>query len=139
MKKRMIFETGSPEETFELGRKLGTEAVPGEIICLNGDLGTGNKEPSVPDELYHFCFLRIINIKNTSLLLIKRYSESKLLSYSASDSTVVISSTSVSKSVSTIVSESVSSLVSATVVFALSAVVVPVTSFISVASVDWKM
>lgn len=41
MRKIMIFETGSPEETFELGRKLGTEAVPGEIICLNGDLGTG--------------------------------------------------------------------------------------------------
>ena len=41
MRKRMIFETGSPEETFALGRKLGTEAVPGEIICLNGDLGTG--------------------------------------------------------------------------------------------------
>ena len=41
MRKIAVYETGSPEETFELGRKLGIEAVPGMIICLNGDLGTG--------------------------------------------------------------------------------------------------
>lgn len=40
MQKRII-ETNSYEETFELGRKLGLEAVKGEIICLNGDLGVG--------------------------------------------------------------------------------------------------
>ena len=32
-------ETWSPEETFALGKKLGEEAVPGEIFCLDGDLG----------------------------------------------------------------------------------------------------
>lgn len=37
----MIYETYSPEETFELGRKLGQEAKQGTIICLNGDLGVG--------------------------------------------------------------------------------------------------
>ncbi len=34
-------ETFSPEETFALGRELGEEAQPGEIFCLDGDLGTG--------------------------------------------------------------------------------------------------
>lgn len=37
----MIYETMSPEETFLLGEKLGEEAGPGDIICLNGDLGVG--------------------------------------------------------------------------------------------------
>ncbi|HIZ44952.1 MAG TPA: tRNA (adenosine(37)-N6)-threonylcarbamoyltransferase complex ATPase subunit type 1 TsaE [Firmicutes bacterium] len=34
-------ETYSPEETFEFGKKLGEEAVPGMIFCLDGDLGAG--------------------------------------------------------------------------------------------------
>lgn len=34
-------ETHSPEETFLFGEKMGREAQPGEIICLNGDLGVG--------------------------------------------------------------------------------------------------
>ncbi len=37
----MIYETMSPQETFELGEKLGQKAEPGQIICLNGDLGVG--------------------------------------------------------------------------------------------------
>lgn len=37
----MIIETNSPEETFALGEKLGTEARPGQIYTLNGDLGVG--------------------------------------------------------------------------------------------------
>ncbi len=37
----MIYETMSPKETFELGKKIGLEAKAGEIICLNGDLGVG--------------------------------------------------------------------------------------------------
>lgn len=37
----MIYEVNSPEETFELGKKLGQEATVGEILCLNGDLGVG--------------------------------------------------------------------------------------------------
>ncbi len=37
----MLIETHSAEETFEAGRKMGLEAKPGTIICLNGDLGTG--------------------------------------------------------------------------------------------------
>ena len=37
----MVYETMSPQETFALGEKLGQSAVPGQIICLNGDLGVG--------------------------------------------------------------------------------------------------
>lgn len=33
--------TQSPEETFLLGEKLGKAAVPGQIYCLDGDLGVG--------------------------------------------------------------------------------------------------
>ena len=36
-----IYETNSPEETFELGRSFGEKASKGEIFTLNGDLGTG--------------------------------------------------------------------------------------------------
>jgi tRNA threonylcarbamoyladenosine biosynthesis protein TsaE len=36
-----IIETFSPEETAKLGQKLGSEAVPGEVYTLIGDLGTG--------------------------------------------------------------------------------------------------
>ena len=37
----MIYEVNSPEETYELGKSLGSTANVGEIYCLNGDLGVG--------------------------------------------------------------------------------------------------
>jgi len=37
----MVIESWKPEETFELGKKLGEEAAPSTIVCLNGDLGVG--------------------------------------------------------------------------------------------------
>ena len=37
----MIFETNSAEDAFAFGQRLGRGAVPGEIICLDGDLGVG--------------------------------------------------------------------------------------------------
>ena len=40
-KKVMEFETFSPEETLELGRKFGREAQPGEVYTLVRDLGVG--------------------------------------------------------------------------------------------------
>lgn len=36
-----VIESNSPKETYELGRQIGLEAKPGQIFCLNGDLGTG--------------------------------------------------------------------------------------------------
>lgn len=41
MRKTEVYETMSPAETFDLGKKLGSTAKPGMIICLNGDLGAG--------------------------------------------------------------------------------------------------
>ena len=37
----MRTETFSPEETFELGRKIGSEARPGDVFTMVGDLGVG--------------------------------------------------------------------------------------------------
>ena len=34
-------ETGSREETYEFGRRMGEQALPGQVICLEGDLGAG--------------------------------------------------------------------------------------------------
>lgn len=36
-----IYETHSMEETRELGRQMGTEAGPGDVLTLSGDLGVG--------------------------------------------------------------------------------------------------
>ena len=36
-----VIESHSPAETYELGRRIGLGAKPGQIFCLNGDLGTG--------------------------------------------------------------------------------------------------
>lgn len=37
----MIYETFSPDETFELGKRIGMEAKPGAVYTLLGDLGVG--------------------------------------------------------------------------------------------------
>lgn len=37
----MIIETRSEQETYELGRRLGEQAVPGQVFTLVGDLGVG--------------------------------------------------------------------------------------------------
>ena len=37
----MIIETHSPRETFEVGKKIGTNAEAGQIYTLTGDLGVG--------------------------------------------------------------------------------------------------
>ena len=37
----MIIESLKPEDTYELGKKLGEQAKAGDIVCLNGDLGVG--------------------------------------------------------------------------------------------------
>lgn len=36
-----IIESNSEEETRALGKRLGEEACPGRVICLDGDLGVG--------------------------------------------------------------------------------------------------
>lgn len=41
MEQIQIIESFSPEDTLELGRKMGKEAQPGDIYTLIGDLGVG--------------------------------------------------------------------------------------------------
>ena len=40
----MIIETKTPQETFEVGKKIGENARPGQIYTLTGDLGVGKTE-----------------------------------------------------------------------------------------------
>ena len=37
----MVTETRSPEETYELGKKIGQQARSGQVYTLTGDLGVG--------------------------------------------------------------------------------------------------
>ncbi len=37
----MVIETQSPKETFNVGKKLGEHAIPGQVFTLTGDLGVG--------------------------------------------------------------------------------------------------
>ena len=37
----MVIESWKPEDTFLLGKKLGEQAEPSSVYCLNGDLGVG--------------------------------------------------------------------------------------------------
>lgn len=37
----MIYETFSPEETYDVGVKISKKAKPGDIYCLLGDIGVG--------------------------------------------------------------------------------------------------
>ena len=41
MEQIKIIESFSPEETLELGRQMGRDALPGEVYTLIGDLGVG--------------------------------------------------------------------------------------------------
>ena len=36
-----VFEVKSVEETWELAKKLAAELKPGDVVCLEGDLGAG--------------------------------------------------------------------------------------------------
>ena len=37
----MIFESKSEKETYDFGKELGARAVPGSVLCIDGDLGVG--------------------------------------------------------------------------------------------------
>ena len=38
---KMIVQSFCAEDTYEIGKKIGQEAVPGQVICLYGNLGVG--------------------------------------------------------------------------------------------------
>lgn len=37
----MVFETFSEKETFEIGKNISAKVKPGDVFCLQGDLGVG--------------------------------------------------------------------------------------------------
>lgn len=37
----MIYDSFKPEDTFLVAEKMGQSVQPGQVICLNGDLGVG--------------------------------------------------------------------------------------------------
>lgn len=37
----MVYESNTPQETFELGKRLAEAAKPGQVYCLDGELGVG--------------------------------------------------------------------------------------------------
>lgn len=37
----MVYNSFSPEETFDIAKKLAKQAKAGDVFCLNGDLGVG--------------------------------------------------------------------------------------------------
>lgn len=37
----MTVESFGPQDTFDLGKQLGENAKPGDVVCLDGDLGVG--------------------------------------------------------------------------------------------------
>ncbi len=37
----MIYESLSEKDTFDLGKELGAKAQPGQVVCIDGDLGVG--------------------------------------------------------------------------------------------------
>jgi tRNA threonylcarbamoyladenosine biosynthesis protein TsaE len=41
MSREWTVQTGSPEETLALGRRIGRAARPGDVVALAGDLGSG--------------------------------------------------------------------------------------------------
>ena len=60
-----IWETHTPDETFELGKCLGMKARAGQVYCLDGELGTGivqqYDEGRLP--MYHFDVYRIGDVE----------------------------------------------------------------------------
>ncbi|MBO7401738.1 MAG: tRNA (adenosine(37)-N6)-threonylcarbamoyltransferase complex ATPase subunit type 1 TsaE [Lachnospiraceae bacterium] len=41
MDKKRVFESFSAEDTYRLGEETAKEAAPGQVYCLDGDLGVG--------------------------------------------------------------------------------------------------
>jgi tRNA threonylcarbamoyladenosine biosynthesis protein TsaE len=41
MRKKMIIESFSTKDTYEIGYNLGSKATRGQVYCINGDLGVG--------------------------------------------------------------------------------------------------
>ena len=71
-------ESRSEQETYQAGRQLGQFAKPGEIYCLNGDLGVGKT-------VFTKVFADGIGIQepvnSPTFTIIQQYEEGRLLLY----------------------------------------------------------
>lgn len=74
----MVFESNSPDETFEFGKDLGEKAGKGDIYCLVGDLGCGKT-------LFAQGFAKGLGVKeyvnSPTFTLIQEYEDGKLPFY----------------------------------------------------------
>lgn len=74
----MEYNSFSPEDTFEIARKLGKKACAGDIICLIGDLGVGKT-------LFSQGFARGIgieeNVNSPTFTIVQEYVEGRLPLY----------------------------------------------------------
>lgn len=72
------YETYSEEETEEIGRRMGLEARPGQVICLDGDLGVGKT-------VFSRGFARGAgvedNISSPTFTIVKEYEDGRLPLY----------------------------------------------------------
>jgi tRNA threonylcarbamoyladenosine biosynthesis protein TsaE len=75
---KMIFETNSPEETFEIGKKLAKKTKPGEIVCLDGDLGVGK---TVFTQGFAKGLGIIDNVNSPTFTIVQIYDEGRLPLY----------------------------------------------------------
>lgn len=73
-----VYETWKPEDTYALGRKMGEEAVPGQMICLEGDMGVGKT-------VFTQGFARGLGIEgpvdSPTFTIVKQYDEGRLPLY----------------------------------------------------------
>ncbi|MEF9939238.1 MAG: tRNA (adenosine(37)-N6)-threonylcarbamoyltransferase complex ATPase subunit type 1 TsaE [Clostridium sp.] len=74
----MVTETFTPEETFELGKKVGEGAKSGQIYCLNGDLGVG-KTVFTQGFAEGLCIKEPVN--SPTFTIIKEYDDGRLPLY----------------------------------------------------------
>lgn len=74
----MVIETFSANETFEYGKKMGLNAMPGQVYCLTGDLGVGKT-------VFTQGFSRGLNIdepiNSPTFTIVQEYTEGRLPFY----------------------------------------------------------
>ena len=74
----MVTETRSPGETYELGRKIGLQARPGQVYTLTGDLGVGK---TVFTKGLADCLGITEPIQSPTFTIVREYEEGRLPLY----------------------------------------------------------
>ncbi|MGN0375886.1 MAG: tRNA (adenosine(37)-N6)-threonylcarbamoyltransferase complex ATPase subunit type 1 TsaE [Butyrivibrio sp.] len=74
----MIIESFSPETTAKLGMKIGQQVMPGDVICLEGELGVGK---TVFTQGLAFGLGITDNVNSPTFTLIQEYHEGRIPLY----------------------------------------------------------